>query len=569
VHVTTTLQTQGEALVTQAGCNVLLVFPRFDGWSFWNIEVACKVAGRRCAEPPLGLITVAALLPPDWNVQLVDRNAQELGDNQLAWADLVMTGGMIPQQPDTLRIIDLCNARGKPVVVGGPDVTSSPHLYERADFRVLGEAESVIEAFARAWNEGVRSGVFAAEQYKTDVTASPVPRFDLLNLDHYLGVGIQFSRGCPFTCEFCDIIELYGRVPRTKTVAQMLAELDALYRIGHRGSVNLVDDNLIGNKKAVKGFLPHLAEWQRQRGYPFAFVTQASINLADDDALLGMMREANLEAVFIGIESPNDEILISMHKKQNARRNLSACIHKIYAAGLFVTAGFIIGFDSEKNSVADEMIACIEAAAIPVCMVGMLTALPNTQLTRRLAREGRLRPDQDISFFDPSGGSDQCTAGLNFATARPRRDILNDYRLVLERIYEPTAFFGRLRRMGGLLDRPKLGTKTQAKALLNDLRTLGRLTWRLATRHPELIKPFSSTLIDCAFRNPAALKQVVSQMVMYLHVGPFSRYVVNHLDRHLAMVDTEDRRGPVATAPVTVVAPGPDGNIGKAVAASR
>lgn len=560
-------ESQVETVMMRTAYNVLLVFPRFDGLSFWNLEAACEVAGRRCFGPPLGLITVAALLPPDWNVRLVDRNAQELRDDHLAWADLVMTGGMIPQQPDTLRIIDLCHARGKTVVVGGPDVTSSPHVYERADFRVLGEAESVMEAFASAWTGGARRGVFEAEKYKTDVTVSPVPRFDLLNLDYYLEVNVQFSRGCPFTCEFCDIIELYGRVPRTKTVTQMLAELDALYRIGYRGTVDFVDDNLIGNKKAVKAFLPHLADWQRQRGYPFGLATQASINLADDDALLRMMREANFGAVFIGIESPNSDTLISMQKKQNARRNIADCIHKIYAAGLFVTAGFIVGFDSEKNSVADEMIACIEAAAIPLCMVGMLTALPNTQLSRRLAREGRLRPDRDIGIFDTSGGGDQCTAGLNYETVRPRRDILNDYRIILQQVYEPAAFFARVRTIGRLLDRPKLKTKIQARVFLNDLRTFGRLAWRLGTRHPALIKQFCATLVDCAVRNPAALKQVVTQMVIYLHVGPFSRYVVSHLDRQLAMIDAEDDRDSIAAAPVAVGHLGAGENVGKAAVA--
>ena len=215
-------------------------------------------------------------------------------------------------------------------------------------------------------------------------------------MDHYLAMPVQFSRGCPFTCEFCDIIELYGRVPRAKTIDQLLCELETLYRLGYRGHVDFVDDNLIGNKKAVKQFLPHLCAWQKERGYPFAFTTQASINLADDDALLELLRQANFGALFIGIESPNQETLVSMQKKQNARRNLADCVKKIYKAGMFVTAGFVVGFDSEKDSIADEMVACIETAALPICMVGMLTALPNTQLSRRLEAEGRLNPDVDL-----------------------------------------------------------------------------------------------------------------------------------------------------------------------------
>ena len=241
--------------------NVLLIYPRFAGGTFWNFAATCEVFGARYPAAPLGLITVAALLPSAWAIRLVDRNAEELTDGDLEWADLVMTGGMLPQQHDTLEIIDICRARGKPVVVGGPGVTSSPHIYGRADFRVLGEAEGIIDKFIAAWEAGATEGVFEAEKFQVDVTKSPIPRFDLLKFDHYLHIGVQFSRGCPFNCEFCDIIELYGRVPRAKTNAQMLAELEALYRLGYRGHVDFVDDNLIGNKKAVRSFLPDLRTW--------------------------------------------------------------------------------------------------------------------------------------------------------------------------------------------------------------------------------------------------------------------------------------------------------------------
>ena len=329
-------------------------------------------------------------------MRLINRNAEELTDDDIAWADLVMTGGMLPQQRDTLEVIDLCHAHGKPVAVGGPDVTSSPHIYAKADFRVLGEAEGIIDDFIAAWEAGAREGVFEAEKFKVDVTKSPIPRFDLLNFDHYLHIGVQFSRGCPFTCEFCDIIELYGRVPRAKTNAQMLAELDALYRLGYRGHVDFVDDNLIGNKKAREDLPAGADGLAEEHDYPFEFSTEASVNLADDDDLLQAMSEANFFAVFVGIESPDPDTLVAMQKKQNTRRSLVESIHKIYAAGMFVTAGFIVGFDSEKGSVADGMIELIEEAAIPVCMVGLLYALPNTQLTRRLTKEGRLHPVPDF-----------------------------------------------------------------------------------------------------------------------------------------------------------------------------
>ena len=376
-------------------CNVLLVYPRFAADTFWNFAATCELFGAKYPAAPLGLITVAALLPPTWSVRLVDRNTDELTDDQLEWADLVMTGGMLPQQPDTSEIINLCHGHNKPVAVGGPSVTSTPHLYKTADFRVLGEAEGVINDFIAAWEAGAREGLFEAERFTVDVTKSPIPRFDLFEFDHYLHIGVQFSRGCPFTCEFCDIIELYGRVPRAKANSQMLAELDELYRLGYRGHVDFVDDNLIGNKKAVRKFMPELRAWLERNDYPFEFTTEASLNLADDDAFLKAMTEANFVGVFVGIESPNTDTLVAMKKKQNTRRSLVESIKKIYAAGIFVTADSTVGFDSEKGSIADGIIELIEEASIPVCMVGLLYALPNTQLTRRLEMEGRLHPTLD------------------------------------------------------------------------------------------------------------------------------------------------------------------------------
>src|SRR3984893_17346862 len=307
---------------------VLMLYPRFVADTFWSFAESCKLMGARRPTAPLGLITVAAMLPASWEVRLVDCNTQALDEADLAWADVIFTGGMLPQQADTLRLIELCHAHGKPVVVGAPDATSSPHIYAAADFRVLGEAESVINDFVAAWRAGARSGIFTAPKFQADVTKTPVPRFDLLKLDHYLYIGVQYSRGCPFLCEFCDIIELYGRVPRTKTPAQMLAELDALYALGYRGHLDCVDDNLIGNKKAVKAFLPHLIEWQKKHKYPFMLSTEASLNLSDDLPLLNLMKEANFFAVFVGIESPDDETLVHTQKKQNTRRSISDSVKR-------------------------------------------------------------------------------------------------------------------------------------------------------------------------------------------------------------------------------------------------
>jgi radical SAM superfamily enzyme YgiQ (UPF0313 family) len=513
--------------------NVLMVFPRFNPHSFWNLQELCDIRGVRCPAPPLGLITVAALLPPTWNLRLVNRNAEELSESDLAWADMVMTGGMLPQQVDSLSLIGLCHAHGKPVVVGGPDATSSPDLYRAADFLVLGEAEGIINQFVAAWSAGSRGGVFEAEKFQVDVSKSPMPRFDLLKREHYVYIGVQFSRGCPFNCEFCDIIELYGRVPRTKTNAQMLAELDMLYRIGHRGHVDFVDDNLIGNKKSLKKFLPALERWQRERNYPFQFSTEASMNLADDAELLQMLRKANFFAIFVGIESPDTATLVSMQKKQNTRRSLAESVHKIYGAGMFVLAGFIIGFDAEKNSVAEGMIDCIEATGIPVCMVGLLTALPNTQLTRRLQKEGRLLP------MPADDKGDQCTAGLNFVTLRPRRDILADYRTVLKSIYQPAAYFERVRTVGRALDCPNHVLMSSFREMRRDLAVFFRLMWRMTVQRPELRRHFWRTFFDCARHNIGALEYVITMMVFYLHLGTFANFLINELDRQIEIIDND------------------------------
>jgi len=521
--------------MTTDACKVLMIFPRFNSDSFWNYRATCELKGARYPAAPLGLITVAALLPQSWEVRLVNRNTDTLTEADLEWADLVMTGGMLFQQPDTLRIIEMCRTRGRPVVVGGPDVTSTPNIYSSANFRVLGEAEEIMEEFVAAWRSGAVEGVFDAPMGQTDVTRSPTPRFDLLKLEDYLHVGIQFSRGCPFNCEFCDIIELYGRVPRTKTSDQILAELDALYALGYRGHVDFVDDNLIGNKKALKKFLPDLQRWLNGKSFPFEFSTEASINLADDSELLSALAAANFFAIFVGIESPDTDTLVLMRKKQNTRRNLQESIYKIYDAGIFVFAGFIVGFDSEKGNTAEGMIECIEDTAIPVCTVGLLYALPATQLGRRLLLEGRLFPGYDAPSRPDTG--DQCTIGLNFETKRPRRDVLADYRAVLNAVYDPSAYFGRVQRVGRMLRRGERRFKAPLAHALRDLLSVVRLVRRLPGAGPGTVGPFWKSVLDCAIHNPRALRCVVMLSALYLHHGPFSRQVIAEIDRQIEDID--------------------------------
>jgi radical SAM superfamily enzyme YgiQ (UPF0313 family) len=508
----------------------LLVYPRFGPQSFWNYQETCKATGARYSATPLGLITVAALLPPHWEVRLVDRNVEDLEDADLAWADVVMTGGMLPQQRDTLALIDLARAAGKPVAVGGPDATASPEVYEAAEFLVQGEAEVTLQGFAADFEAGRRGARYVAAEYP-DVTRSPIPRFDLLKLDRYMHVGVQFSRGCPFNCEFCNVIELNGRRPRTKTVEQVLRELDALLAVGYRGHVDFVDDNFIGNRKAARPLLHALAGWLEQRRHPFEFTTEASLDLADDPDLLALMKAANFFAIFVGIETPDRAALLESKKVQNSRRDIAESVRAIHRAGIFVNAGFIIGFDAERSSMSEAMIGCIEATGIPVCMVGLLYALPGTQLSRRLAAEGRLWPDAHAVLEDDA---DQCTSGLNYATRRPRAEMLADYRAVLERIYAPAAFFGRVRRVGRELDRSGHRLRQPVRHVLRDLRSFLRIAARLGVRERGARLAFWGAMLDCLLHNPRAIKISASFAALYLHLGPYARLLVERLDGQIA-----------------------------------
>lgn len=508
---------------------VLMIQPKFMGGSFWSFETTSRMYGAEYPMPPLGLATVAAMLPADWDVTIRDRNIEEVGEADIAAADLIMTGGMLPQRKDILEVVAMAQALGKKVAAGGPDIMSSPQVYEHVDFLVVGEAESVIDAFIEAWRAGVEKQRFDAEKFQADVTASPIPRFDLLNREKYLQMTVQYSRGCPFTCEFCDIIELFGRRPRTKTNAQILEELDAIYALGYRGHVNFVDDNLIGNKKAVKQFLPELIRWQEEHNYPFDFSTEASLNIADDGELMGMMSKAGFLGIFIGIESPDPEILKATKKKQNTKRNIADSVHKVYENGMAVMAGFIIGFDEEKGPVGDAVVELIEDCAIPIAMVGLLYALPETQLTRRLAAEGRLR-ESDHTTIDTSASADQCTQGLNFETLRPREEILTDFRTVIARTYDERAYHLRVRRMADLMRFPDANIDVFRSGLLKNIAMFLRLSWHAGVRAERGKRLYWGTLWHALKRDPATFEAVFLSLAAYTHTGPFARSVLKAID---------------------------------------
>jgi len=504
----------------------LLIYPRFSEYSFWNFAYVARMVGHRYNMPPLGLLTVAALLPGHWECRLVDLNTCDLDESLLDWADVVMTGGMITQRMEARRIISLAQAHGKPVVVGGPDCTSQPQFYD-ADFLVLDEAEITIPKFLQAWESGARSGRFDADGKKPDVSKSPIPRFELARLRDYLYVGIQSSRGCPYTCEFCDIIELYGRVPRFKTPDQVVAELETLYQSGYRGQLDFVDDNFIGNKKAAKALLPRLIEWSEKRGWPFFFSTEATITLAADPELLDMMQRCDFRMVFVGIETPDPALLRQTQKKQNTLRPIADSIRRLNEAGMMVLAGFILGFDEEKPGAGEALAACVEETNIGMAMTGLLVSLPNTQLERRLIREGRqlIRP-VGVEFRPEE--IDQMTAGLNFVTRRPRLEILKEYRAALTRIYSPAAYFARIR---GFLKwfrgqpRSRLPFGRLALGFLN-------LNRKFMLR-PALWLEYFRTMVAGVRHSGIGFARASMLSMFYLHLERQTAFVVKQLDAQI------------------------------------
>jgi radical SAM superfamily enzyme YgiQ (UPF0313 family) len=360
---------------------VLLVYPEFPE-TYWSFRHALSFEGKKSAFPPLGLLTISAMLPKTWERRLVDLNLRPLKSADLAWADIVFASAMLIQKESLHQVVQMCKAHGKRIVIGGPYITTSSTDVPEADHIFVGEAETTLPEFLRDLEAGTLKRIYQAPE-RPSLALTPVPDFQLASLNAYSAMSIQYSRGCPFQCEFCDIIEIYGRRPRTKTNEQMLAELEALYQAGWRGMVLVVDDNFIGNKPNVKQLLPVLAEWSEAHHHPFSFITEASVNLADDDELLEGMRRARFRRVFLGIETPVEESLKEAQKYQNTRHSLLESVRKIQNYGMEVMAGFIVGFDNDPEDIFERQIRFIRESAIPLAMVGLLNALPDTQLWRR------------------------------------------------------------------------------------------------------------------------------------------------------------------------------------------
>lgn len=413
---------------------ILLIYPRYPD-TFWSFRYALKFISKKATEPPLGLLTVASMLPQEWDKKLIDLNVQKLREKDLEGVDLVFLSAMSIQKKSAREIIEKCKEKKIKIVAGGPLFTMDYENFEDVDFLVLNEAEITLPLFLEDFKRGTPKHIYKTTEF-ADIKNTPIPDFSLIKKKKYMSMNLQFSRGCPFNCEFCDITALYGRKYRTKSREQILREMENIYNLGFKGSVFFVDDNFIGNKKILKeDILPAIIKWMKEKNYPFSFYTQASIDLSDDEELMKLMAEANFNSVFIGIESPNEESLIECNKYKNIKRDLIYSVKKIQSYGMEVMGGFIVGFDSDSNGIFDSIRKFIENSRIVTAMVGILNAPKGTKLYERLFKEKRLK--EDIS-------GDNTDFSTNVVTKMNLKKLQEGYKNLMSKLYSPNQYYKRV-----------------------------------------------------------------------------------------------------------------------------
>ena len=447
---------------------ILLVYPRYPD-TFWSFRHALKFIFKKATFPPLGLLTVAAMLPEQWEKKLVDLNITNLSDKDIKWADYVFASAMVAQDLSAREVVDRCRELGTKIVGGGPvfSLGYEEFGHDDLDHLVSNEAEDLLPLFVQDLENGCAKHSYASEAFPS-IEKTPVPLWSLIDRKKYQSMTIQYSRGCPYNCEFCDIVIMNGHVPRTKTAAQIVAELDALYDMGWRASVFFVDDNFIGNKPKLKSeILPAIIKWMDEKRHPFAFFTEASINLADDEQLMRMMTRAGFDTVFVGIESPNEESLVECNKMPNKGRDLLASVKRLQNHGLQVQGGFIVGFDSDPASIFRAQIDFIQNSGIVMAMVGVLMAPPGTKLYKRLKQENRLLP---------GGTGDNTDGSTNFIPKMGHETLIRGYQHVVDTIYAPKPYYERIRTF---LREYKPGNTKRIKISILHLLALLRSTWVL------------------------------------------------------------------------------------------
>jgi len=490
---------------------ILLVYPEFPD-TFWSFKHALKFIRKKAGAPPLGLLTVAAMLPSEWEKRLVDLNVTSLTQEDLAWADYVFVSAMIVQRDSARALIARCKEAGVKVVAGGPLFTMEHERFPDVDHFVLNEAELTLPPFLADLANGCAQHIYTTKEFP-DIQQTPAPLWQLANLKHYDTVSIQFSRGCPFSCDFCNVTALLGHRPRTKTAAQIIAELDSLYALGWRKSVFFVDDNFIGNKKKLKSeVLPALIEWRKDKlGMPFS--TEVSINLADDTELLRLMAQAGFDTVFVGIETPNEDSLVECSKTQNKGRDLVESVKRLQRAGLQVQGGFIVGFDNDTPSIFQQQIDFIQKSGIVTAMVGLLQAPPGTRLYERLKREGRLVNEMSGDNVDGS---------TNIIPKMGLEPLREGYRKILDQIYAPQFYYERVLTFLREYQPPQIRFHLELQYIL----AFGRSIYQLGIRGVERVyywKLFFWTL----FRRPRLFPLAITlaiygfhfRQVVELHVG--------------------------------------------------
>ncbi|MFO7860884.1 MAG: B12-binding domain-containing radical SAM protein [Desulfosalsimonas sp.] len=492
--------------------NILLVYPEVPSNTYWSYKHALGFIKKKSAMPPLGLLTIAALFPADRELKLVDLNVGPLDDNLLQWADAVFVSAMIVQKQSMEQVVARCNQMGKTVVIGGPYATNSWQELSGADHILRGEVDETLCDFLAELDSGTAAAVYDMPPHP-DISRLPAPRFDLLDIDAYGSMSIQYSRGCPFHCEFCDIWTVYGNKPRLKDAQSLTAELDALYSMGWEGAVFLVDDNFIGNKRRVKKeLLPALIQWQQDRDYPYHFYTEASINLADDPDLMTGMREAGFNSVFIGIETPDPQSLAETGKTQNLKSDMEAAVRTIQKNGLEVLAGFILGFDNDTPAIFDQQIRFIQQNAIPQAMIGLLNALPGTRLYQRLEAEGRI--------LSQSAGNNTHSMQANFKTVMDPQVLRQGYRKILKHLYgfRLKNYFARCSH---LLDRIECRQYYQRKVRAADL----KIFFRALLRQPFTAYGFNyiKFLVRNAFKNRDLFAEAVTYSIYGHHYHTITR----------------------------------------------
>jgi len=478
--------------------NVLLVSPATPE-TFWSFRHALRFIRRKALLPPLGLLTVAAMLPRTWNLRLIDLNVSRLSDADLDWADFVLITALILEADSAREVAARCRAKGKPVIAGGPLFTSRHEDFPQIDHFVLGEAETVMPAVVRDMASGALNRTYRSDE-RPDLAVTPVPRWDLIRFADYAMMPVQFSRGCPFNCEFCDITAMYGRVPRTKAPSQVIGELDALVDAGWNGTIFLVDDNFIGHKVKAAALLRELVRWRRRRAVTLSFLTEASVNLAESPELLSLMVQAGFRRVFIGIETPNEESLAECAKVQNTGRDLAAAIRRIQNAGIEVMGGFILGFDHDGPGIFERQWRFIQDAGVVTAMVGLLNALPQTPLFTRLMNEGRILRESTGNNLD---------AVLNFVPKLDREVLVNGYRALVKRLYAPREYYERavtyLREYRPTVP-PEPLTRADLAAFVRSLWVMGvwsrgrRAFWKYLTRTLLHHRPAFAEAVNLAIK---------------------------------------------------------------------